>query len=282
MPVSKAFAQSAGTTDLILVSADCVLFFVNSALLQSACPNFFDRLPTVVLADGASNALAIDSQETPLPKVAVPEKEDVLTLVLHGIYGHSLSGYPVDIPDLEAATNSLIHRCAAPIPPFLSLGCTVFAAIVHLARRDPLDAYMLASSFNLEQLAVACSPHLLSYPLSNITADDARRMGPPFFCRLLNLHLSRLHMLQELLAVPPTLHPPLNLCSQPRLNDLERAWAMAGAAIICEATADLPPLQLESFLRPLLPHLGCMTCYNLVSSHITNLVTQWSNAKATI
>ncbi|EJD54337.1 hypothetical protein AURDEDRAFT_110030 [Auricularia subglabra TFB-10046 SS5] len=277
LPVSETFNQAMGSPDLILVSFDTVLFFVNSAVLLSASRNCFNGLPA---AAGNSRALRLTGQA--LPAVCVPEDEAVLAIVLRAIYGLSLADRTTDIARLESAMDSLINRYAVHIPPLLSPGCIIFGAIVDLAQQRPLDAYILAAYFNLEQLAVMCSAQLVSFPLWDVTDDHARKMGPLFLCRLFNLHISRVTTLRRLLANPPALHEPSAVCSQTRLNDLENAWLMAAAAILCEANADVLSSKLESILLPLLARLCCTVCYQALSKRIADLVSQWSAVKATI
>lgn len=280
LPVSRTFGQTTGGADLILVSLDMVLFFANSAVLLSASRNDFNGLSTILAAKDDSRALRLSDQM--LPAVYVPEEEGVLAIVLHAIYGLSLADCSADLALLEAATDSLINRYAVNIPPLLTPGCAVYVAIVDLAKRHPLDAYILAAYFNLEQLAVACSSLLLSFPLSDVTDHHARRMGPSFLCRLFNLHLNRVATLRQLLAVPPTPHAPSSFCSQARLDDLQHAWVMAAAAILCDADADVPLPRLESILRPLLARLCCTACYDALSKRIADLVSQWAKVQGTI
>lgn len=280
LQVSHSFDQTTGDADLILVSLDMVLFFASSALLLRVSRNDFNGLSSILAAKDDSRAPRLSDQK--LPAVYVPEEEDVLNIVLHAIYGRSLADCSADLALLEAATDSLVNRYAVHMPPLLAPGCSVYVAIVDLAQRHPLDAYILAAVFNLEQLAVACSSLLLSFPLSDVTDHHARRMGPLFLCRLFNLHINRVAALRRLLSVPPVPHAPSSFCPQARLDDLQHAWVMAAAAILCDADAHVPLPKLEAILRPLLARLCCTACYQALSKRIADLVSQWAKVKATI
>ncbi|EJD47032.1 hypothetical protein AURDEDRAFT_164091 [Auricularia subglabra TFB-10046 SS5] len=276
LPVSKLFNRSLGLPDVVLISADFVLFFVDSAMLLSASRNLFNHLPTGLAAGGDSHA------HRALPSVRVQEDEAVLSVVLHAIYGFSLADCAPGLAELDAAADALINRYAAHIPPILSPGCIMYEAIIAQAHHYPLEAYMLAAFFGLEQLAVACSAHLVSFPLSTVTNQHALRMGPLFLCRLFNLHIDRIDSLRDLLVAPPSPHPPSPLCPQSRLDDLRRAWVIVAAAVLCDATPGIQTNELEAILRPLLARLCCRVCHQALSTHIGDLVRHWSSVKNTI
>lgn len=63
----------------------------------------------------------------------------------------------------------------------------------------PLELYALAAHFDLLDLAVQTSPHLLALPLSILTDPIVERMGAIYTKRLFFLHLGRADALKRIL-----------------------------------------------------------------------------------
>lgn len=138
----------------------------------------------------------------------------------------------------------------------------LFALILNLAPVQPITAYALAASHELDSLAVSVSCHLLSYPLQKLTPELAVKIGPIYLRRLFFLHLGRLEALRRILLPPPLPHPSTWTCNFVDQRRLTRAWLLASASIAWDAGPgayrDLRGrrLRLQSRRRA----VGCESC----------------------
>ena len=103
------------------------------------------------------------------------------------------------------------------------------------------------AAYNLNDLAVAVSSHLLSYPLASLSDELAARIGPIYLKRLCFPQLGRIERLQTLLRAPPNFHPEMNHCDFAAQKRLARAWELASAWLAWDARPGAYPF------RPL-PH----------------------------
>lgn len=98
----------------------------------------------------------------------------------------------------------------------------------------PLELYALAACYDLYELAVATSSHLLSMPLSTLTDEVAERIGPIYLKRLFFLHFGRSEALKRVLLPPPHPHAPTSRCDFSDQKRLTRAWTLAAAYLAWE------------------------------------------------
>ncbi|KAI6094095.1 hypothetical protein EV401DRAFT_1896481 [Pisolithus croceorrhizus] len=115
----------------------------------------------------------------------------------------------------------------------------------------PLELYALAASYDLYDLAVPASSHLLSFPLASLTDEMVDRIGPRYLKRLFFLHFGRSDALRRLLLPPPYSHPPTVTCNFTEQKKMTRAWALASAYFAWDARPDLSTSSMESALAPL-------------------------------
>ncbi|KAF8913847.1 hypothetical protein CPB84DRAFT_1811342 [Gymnopilus junonius] len=225
------------TPDIVLLSSDNVFFYVHSHILIAASENGFrGHLPQPPSPSKDQNSLAI---------VSIPENSVVLNILLHSVYDISCAPYSPTFPSLVTTVNRLP---VYGIPPKL---------------------YALAASYDLYDLAVSTSSHLLSFPLSTLTDQMAERIGPVYLKRLFFLHFGRTDALKRVLLPPPHPHPPTALCDFTEQKKLTRAWALASAYLAWDARPDLSTSTMESALD----------CQQALRDRIKNLVMQWSVVK---
>jgi len=158
----------------------------------------------------------------------------------------------------------------------------MYALLIARAPFAPLDVYVLAAKHDLRDLAVATSPHLLSFQLSTITDEIAQEMGPDYLRQLFFLHLGRMDALKRILLHPPQSHTPTSSCSFISQQDLTRAWALASAQLVWDARPDMSPGYLESTFNPLANDLSCDLCKQLLQDRVKRLLDEWSAVKRTI
>ncbi|KAF8076327.1 hypothetical protein FPV67DRAFT_410814 [Lyophyllum atratum] len=261
--------QSLGP-DVILLSSDSVFFYVHSHLLVGASENgFHSLLPPP------------PSSKDQDPIVDAPETSTVLNIILHTIYDMSCAHYSPSFSHLCTAVRRLpfygIHPKSRVMP-----GTPLYSLLLSQAPLYPLEVYTLSASFNLYELAVSTSSHLLSFPLSTLTDEMAEAIGPVYLKRLFFLHFGRSDALKRVLLSPPHPHAPTHWCDFSDQKKLTRAWALASAYLAWDARPDLSTSTMESALRPLEEHLGCDDCKQALRDRIKNLVVQWSIVKRTI
>ncbi|KAI5118984.1 hypothetical protein M0805_001123 [Coniferiporia weirii] len=253
--------------DLIIVSSDSVFFYVHSRRLLSASDNEFNsHLPI--------KRELLDSD----PILSLPETSLVINILLHTIYSMSCSHYSPSLADLSAAIAAL-KVYGLPLQTSLAPGSPLATTLLSYAPTHPLEVYVIASSYGLNDIAVSTSPHLLSYPLPTITDEMAIKMGAVYLKKLFFLHLGRTEALKRLILAPPHPHAPTSSCDFVEQKKLTRAWALASAYLTWDARPDMSASTIESALCPLTDHLSCELCKTVLKDRIRDVVVQWSVVK---
>jgi hypothetical protein len=160
--------------------------------------------------------------------VPVPESSEVLNILLHTIYNMTCSHYAPSLPSI-AVTIKTLKSYGIPLSIYIAPPTPLFALLLSHAPAAPLEVYSLAAEHDLEHIAIAASPHLLSFPLPTLTDEMAEQMGPVYLKKLFFLHLGRSDALKRLLLPPPHPHPPTADCDFTEQKKLTRAWALASA-----------------------------------------------------
>ncbi|KAJ7228721.1 hypothetical protein GGX14DRAFT_509410 [Mycena pura] len=268
--------------DLILLSKDAVHFYVHSDILLEASDNRFRAMLPHAVSEG-------DEQ----PVLDVPESSAVLNVILHAIYALSCSHYAPPFDTLVKAVESMPVYGLNP-KSMIRPSTPLFTLLLSQAPLFPLELYALAAQFQIEELAVPTSAHLLAFPLSRLTDQDVDRIGASYLKRrvivhvmffLLNnyrlffLHFGRVEALKRVLLPPPHPHPQTSTCDFQMQKGLCRAWALASAYLVWDVRPDMSTNALESALRPLAQHLSCDLCKNALDDRIRNLIIQWSVVK---
>ncbi|KAG6890263.1 hypothetical protein C0992_002529 [Termitomyces sp. T32_za158] len=254
--------------DTVCLSDDVVFFYVHASRLRSASSNAF-------------HAFLPAQSRDPDPVIDVPESSAVLNIILHVVYDLSCAHYSPSFPQLVSAVKRLSYFGIDPATA-LAPNTHIYSLILSHAPLYPIELYTLAANYDLYDLAVATSSHLLSFPLSSLTDDMAQAMGPVYLKRLFFLHFGRSDALKRILLSPPHPHPPTPSCDFSDQKKLTRAWALASAYLAWDARPDLSTSTMESALRPLEEHLGCEDCKAALQTRIRTLVVQWAMVKPTI
>ncbi|KAL1942504.1 hypothetical protein VTO73DRAFT_6106 [Trametes versicolor] len=259
--------------DVILVSSNNVYFYAHRHRIINASFNLFCGL---FLFDSASFSHGF------LPTLHLTESGDVINVVLHTMYGLSCTHFHPALDTVEAALEAMIKyglsmeiHAAPRYRPLHQL-------LLSRAPYHPIETYALAGKYELEELAVTVSGHLLSYDLSRVTDALATKMGPVYLKRLFLLHQTRMHALKQILLTPPAAHPTTPSCSPAERGQLTRAWALASAQIVWDATPSLSPNSLRAMLEPMRDKLECETCRLVLQQRIQEVVNAWSLVTPTI
>ncbi|KAF8999645.1 hypothetical protein BDQ17DRAFT_1360747 [Cyathus striatus] len=257
--------------DTIFRSQDTVLFYVHSSIYLGACKNAFKSLISSLSTQPPSPDEPID----------VPETSDVLNVILHTLYNKSCANNSPTFDTLETAVNRMPHYDI--LPGRLIMPSTPLHDI--LLSHAPIQAmrlYCLAACHDLYVLASSTSSHLLSFPISSITDDLARKMGALYLKRLVLLHTERLEALKRIIRDPPHPHPPTMLCDFDEQKKLSRAWSLVAGYLVWDCRPDLSVQTVQTSFGSLGDHLTCTECLMTLQSRIKNVVVQWVTVKRTI
>ncbi|KAH7923964.1 hypothetical protein BV22DRAFT_1047810 [Leucogyrophana mollusca] len=255
--------------DLILVSSDSVFFHIHRSALQDASAQAFH------ISFHSLPRLSVGSME---PVIAISESSTTLTIVLHTIYGMSSSRYSPSFAALSSAVASLAAN-EISVKQFVTPSSPLGFHILAHAPLHPLEVYALAAHYDLHDLAVASSSHLLSSNLATVTDEMAVWMGPRYLRRLFLLHFDRIVALKNLLMPPPYPHPATTTCTSEDQSKVMRAWALATAYLIWDSRVDLSTTTIKSVIGPIEGQLQCSLCRDALMSRMKSVVVQWTNVR---
>jgi hypothetical protein len=210
--------------DTVLLASDGVFFYVHAAVLLASSANNFNNL------------LLPDTEPTQDrdPMVSVPEHSAVLNIILHVIYDMSCAHYSPAFDALVTAVNRLFTYGISPKAK-ITPSAPIFGLLLSNAPLYPLEVYAIAASYDIYDLAVVTSSHLLSFPLATLTDEMAVLIGPIYLKRLFFLHFGRSDALKRVLLPPPHPHAPTQTCDFDEQKKLTRAWALASAYLAWDA-----------------------------------------------
>lgn len=223
--------------DILLMSKDSVFFYVHSSRLLGASHNGFNHL--------VSESRKLDNAEQQGSIIPVAEPSDVLNIILHAIYDMSCAHYAPSFSTLEHAVNAM-KVYGVSLRDHIHRGTHLYSSLISHAPLCAIDLYVLAASHDIYDLAAATSSHLLSFPLSSLSDEQAKRMGPVYVKRLFFLHFGRAEALKRLLLNPPHPHAPTTWCDFTEQKKLTRAWALASAYLAWDARPGLYRDHLKS------------------------------------
>lgn len=173
---------------------------------------------------------ALDDEKLDSVIVDIPDSASVLNIVLHAMYRLSSAKHFPSILDLETALKRMslygLHpktHISNSSPP------TLFDILLSQAPLYPIRVYTLAAQFDIHDLAVKSSSHLLSYTLSDLTDEIVTAMGAVYLRRLIILHISLIDTLKRIILHPPPPHPATETCDFLQQKKLSRAWALASS-----------------------------------------------------
>lgn len=160
--------------------------------------------------------------------INVPDSSSVLNIILHLLYGTPSAQHSPSFDVLRTAVDRMPFYGIIPKDHIVPM-TPLYTLLLSHAPLVPIDLYALAGHYDLQSLAVATSPHLLSYPLANITDEMAERISAIYLKRLLSLHMNRSNSLKQILLGPPHPHPQTKECTFVEQKKLTRAWALVSA-----------------------------------------------------
>ncbi|KAK7039029.1 hypothetical protein VNI00_010421 [Paramarasmius palmivorus] len=212
--------------DMILVSADNVVFYVDEHTLYSNSNNQFNGLLPL-------QAMGQENRILPLQEIVSSE----LQVFLQSIYNVASE----DVPEVGALVRGVtwLNRYGFGPKSHIRSGTKVFEYLLSHAPLHSLEVYTCAAVFDIYALALEVSPHLLMVPPTNVSDEMAERMGGRYLLKFFLLHLRRIEALKQLLMKPPDLHSVTNTCGFEEQRILKARWnhGIAKLAFIIRAGA---------------------------------------------
>ncbi|ESK88345.1 hypothetical protein Moror_14807 [Moniliophthora roreri MCA 2997] len=266
------------STDLILLTADSTLFYVDEAtLLKVSNNNFNGFLPAQTPDDGRRVIYLFKTLSAELEimlrviydipfqskesQVIWPSRFDLQNIV-HGI--SVLTQYGVDP---EVCIHSRGH---------------MFKYLLTCAALYPLDVYALAAQHDIHELAVAASSHLLSVNLETIDPAIAVRIGPIYLQRLFEMLERRKSLLSDLLAIEPGLHNPTRKCGFSNQQVLKSEWNRGVSFLTWNINAGITTSMIRDALKEATSKIKCKDCIRLRDQRLYAICMEWSIAARTI
>ncbi|KZV99196.1 hypothetical protein EXIGLDRAFT_579335, partial [Exidia glandulosa HHB12029] len=270
--ISTTF-QPSEFADTILISSDGVVFFVLAGQLTSHSENAFAGLLSATTSP----------RPAALPEVYhVEQTAAVLNVVLHALHGLVLTLYNPDLVTLYAAVDALLVQYAVPPKLVLCPATPLFDALLAHAQSkplEPLDVYAFAAKHNMEDLAIASSALLLSFPIDTLSDADAERIGTKYLRKLFCLHMARVSALHQLLLAMPVPHAASPYCTVADAEAMKSAWMLAAARLNLEARPDHTSHSLQATLSPVLVKVWCKDCRKALQTRIDALIADWVAVK---
>ncbi|KAI0033088.1 hypothetical protein K488DRAFT_70142 [Vararia minispora EC-137] len=256
----------AAPPDVKIESSDGVLFYVHAHRLLALSNNHFNSMLVNVPVSTT---------------LQVPESSAAANILMHTIYGLPSGHFRPGALDVIAAVDAM-QTYGLSLQTFLAQGTPTYSLVLSVAPSCPLECYILAAKYRLEDLAVAVSTYTLLINLSTVTDTISMRIGPIYLKRLFFLHLGRFEALKRILRALPEAHPPRPDCGVFESQHLQNAWTLAVGSLTWEPNPGLSNGEINTTLLPLGEHLTCMECKATLLERIHQILVQWSLVKRTI
>lgn len=206
-----------------MVTSDYVCFHLHSDTLLAATDNHFDHI-LVNFTPGDGGELEGSLMFT------VCETSTVFTVVVCAIYDLPFTDYGPSFETLDGGIDAL-HTYGIIVRDIVTPNTPLFEILLTHAGDHAIELYTLAAHYDMHDLAVAASSHLLAFTLSSLTDDAATRIGGVYLKRLFFMHLGRAEALRRLLLPPPYPHEPTAKCDRSAQATLTRAWSLAASSL---------------------------------------------------
>ena len=205
------------------MTSDYVCFHLHSDTLLTATNNHFNHiLANFPSGDGG------EFEDSPM--FTVCETSAVFTVVVCAIYGLPIADYSLSFETLDEGVDAL-HTYGVIVRDIIASNTPLFEILLTHAEDHAIELYTLAAHYDMHELAVAASSHLLAFTLSSLTDDAATRIGGVYLKRLFFMHLGRAEALRRSLLPPPYPHEPTATCDRSAQATLTRAWSLAASSL---------------------------------------------------
>ncbi|PPQ84331.1 hypothetical protein CVT24_012479 [Panaeolus cyanescens] len=212
--------------DIVFSTSDSVLFYGHTGVILARSPHAFQGVLGGGTMSGGSSADTANHIDIP---------SDEFNIIMHMLYDTSPAAHS---PSLQTIIQAIDRTPLLNIDPkiYIVSGTHIFALLESYVPLRPLDIYSFAGHHTLHDLATRCSSQLLSFSLTTLTDAQVERMGAVYLKKLLSLHIYRMEELKKILQKVPEFHAVTDSCKFPDQKALSRAWALAAASLIFDAS----------------------------------------------
>ncbi|THU90259.1 hypothetical protein K435DRAFT_821195 [Dendrothele bispora CBS 962.96] len=253
--------------DVMLMSSDAVVFYVNQQTLLNLSTNSFNSLLPITPIHGAEHPIH-------LPQIHSSE----LNILLHILYNLDCTQYNPPLPVILSSINLFPEFGLSP-KALISPQTHIYKILLSQASLYPLEVYCLCGKYDIYDLATPVSSLLLSLVLSTLTDQDAERMGSVYLARLFKLHRMRVETLLRLLMPAPCLHNPTNKCGFEQQKALTNAWTMTTAYLSWSAKPDISTSTIRAIFNAMMKHITCPDCLKGRDERLNQIIVNWSITK---
>ncbi|THU88673.1 hypothetical protein K435DRAFT_679373, partial [Dendrothele bispora CBS 962.96] len=255
------------TPDIILISSDAVIFYVDQQTILNLSTNSFNSLLPITSTcniERFANLHQVHSSE--------------LNILLHVLYDLDCTQYNPPLPYILSSIDLFPQFGLSP-KALIKPKTSVYEILLSQASLYPLEVYCLCGKHDIHELATPVSSRLLSLTLSTLTDKDAERMGSVYLARLFKLHRTRFQTLLRLLIPAPCMHSPTNLCGFEQQKALANAWTMTTAYLSWSAKPDISTSTIRAIFNAMMRHITCPDCLKRRDERLNQSMVNWSMTK---
>lgn len=262
--------------DLVIVTVDQVHFFVHEYRLSALSRNrFYGLLPASTDSDHTGTSRQLEN----LPVIEIIESNTVSNVLFRVLYDLSFDGYVPPLSKIRDAIAALVKYGIIP-SQVITKNSSLAYDLHRLSAHSPLEVYMLAAKFYLNDIATSTSQYLLSVDILNVPDEFLYEMGPVYFKRLVELRTYRINALRSLLPSPPLPHAPCTSgCDYIQREEVVRLWTLVSAFISWNARADFSSAEIEVIVSSSARELTCHMCRIAFRDRGKDLQLQWNLVK---
>ncbi|KAK7047246.1 hypothetical protein VNI00_006913 [Paramarasmius palmivorus] len=274
MPVSSDGQRP--PTDLILLTADFMIFYVDEGTLCRSSGNNFGGLLPVQTGTNPRRVVYLSSLLSSEVHVMLQVIYDLPFDLQnpHSVW-QGLSGIRHVVRGID-----LLPRYGVDLKVCAHSGSNIFKCLLTYAALYPLDIYALAAQKGLHDLAVAASSHLLSINLDTMDPAIAARIGPEYLKMLLGMLENRKSLLGKLLATEPGLHNPTKNCGFSGQGMLKAEWSRAVSSLTWNMHAGITTSQIKETFLNATAKITCRECLKARDERLRAICSEWQLAPA--
>ncbi|THU95010.1 hypothetical protein K435DRAFT_898239, partial [Dendrothele bispora CBS 962.96] len=255
------------TPDIILISSDAVVFYVDQQTIVNLSTNSFNSLLPITSTckiERFVNLHQVHSSE--------------LNILLHVLYDLDCTQYNPPLSSIVSSIDLFPQFGLSP-KALIKPRTSVYEILLSQASLYPLEVYCLCGKHDLHELATPVSSRLLSLALSSLTDRDVERMGSVYLARLFKLHRTRVETLLRLLMPVPYLHNPTNKCGFEQQKALANAWTTTAAYLSRSAKPDISTSTIRAIFNAMMKHITCPDCLRGRDERLNQIIVNWSITK---
>ncbi|KAL0062785.1 hypothetical protein AAF712_010323 [Marasmius tenuissimus] len=199
---ATSLGSSRPSVDMILLTSDSIIFYIDEATLLRVSANSFKSLLPLTTEDKSQRVLFMRDISS--------DELDIMLQAVYNVPGSTIPG-KTDIQVLLSAVDQFMDY-GISAATFITSTSHLYQYLLACAPLHPLEIYALAAQHDIGSLATTASVHTLVLELSDISEELSKRMGSVYLLKLFQLHITRTETLKKLLAADLGYHNTTNIC----------------------------------------------------------------------